>query len=359
MTVTGADRSFRAGAFNLLQGCAEVEAGESLVLVQESRDLGWYDDIAVGVAGVAEELGVDVAIRPTGGPRAERFDEREVVGTRWDRCIYFARIGDQIRFDAAADDRVRVMSYATTREALGSLYGTTPHQAMLALKAAVDSVFASAGLIELTCSRGTDMRRERAADSEPDDVSIRRFPMGVHTPIDAAGFTGQVAVARYLTPTGSRVYEPPSLTIDDPVLAVVSGGRIQSFLGPAVEVERIEAHYRHVAGLFDLEADGVDSWHAGIHPGRFYRDPAAVDPDRWSNTVFTSPRFAHFHTCNTRPPGEICWMVHDPTIRLAGVALWEDGVLHPERFEATAQAVADRPELATLMALPKQSVGLA
>ncbi len=126
--------------------------------------------------------------------------------------------------------------------------------------------------------------------------------------------------------------------------------------GQILEVNQIVGYFNYANRL--LNGLGVDSWHAGLHPGRTYEEPAAVDPDRWSNTVFTSPRFAHFHTCNTRPPGEICWMVHDPTIRLDGVALWERGVLYPERFEATARVVREFSVLQVLMSRPKEPVGV-
>ena len=63
-------------------------------------------------------------------------------------------------------------------------------------------------------------------------------------------------------------------------------------------------------------------------------------PSRWAQTVFANPRVLHFHTCGTGPPGEICWMVIDPTVTIDGVALWENGRLHPDRFARTMERSA-------------------
>ena len=73
---------------------------------------------------------------------------------------------------------------------------------------------------------------------------------------------------------------------------------------------------------FGIDPDAIHSWHAGIHPACAYEGEAARDPDHWSNTVFTNPRFLHVHTCGANPPGEICWMVLDRTVKVDGVAIW-------------------------------------
>ena len=89
----------------------------------------------------------------------------------------------------------------------------------------------------------------------------------------------------------------------------------------------------------------VHSWHAGIHPGTRYRKSVEDDPDQWSNTIFGSPRYLHFHTCGELPPGEICWMIQDPTIKIDGKPLWEQGELKVEDFELTRNCLKAWPEL--------------
>ncbi|MEK9962478.1 MAG: hypothetical protein VXB94_13025, partial [Rhodobiaceae bacterium] len=109
---------------------------------------------------------------------------------------------------------------------------------------------------------------------------------------------------------------------------------------------------------FGLDGYNIDSWHAGIHPLMSYDQPAALDPLRWSGTVFQHPRLLHFHTCGSGPPGEICWMILDPTIEVDGIALWERGQLHPERFAATARILDADPALAAAFRTPAGPVGV-
>ena len=77
------------------------------------------------------------------------------------------------------------------------------------------------------------------------DVTVRRFPLGVHLPISAADFSGRVAVARYLTPTGSRVYEPASLALASPVQVTVESGQTVQLKAEATP-KRLQSLLRRV-----------------------------------------------------------------------------------------------------------------
>ena len=89
-----------------------------------------------------------------------------------------------------------------------------------------------------------------------------------------------------------------------------------------------------------------------------YDSTADADPMRWSGTAFPHPRLLHFHTCGSGPPGEISWMILDPTVVIDGVALWEHGRLHPERFERSRQVLNQFPALKAAFAAPAGPVGL-
>ena len=123
-------------------------------------------------------------------------------------------------------------------------------------------------------------------------------------------------------------------------------------------IAAVEAHYADVADRFGLDAYNIDSWHAGFHPLMAYEGSATADPLRWSGTAFQHQRILHFHTCGTGPPGEICWMILDPTVLIDGVALWENGQLHPERFETTGRVLDAFPELAAAFAAPAAPCGI-
>ena len=317
-----------AGARNLLVDCGGFDAGDEILIVHEDPALGWYDLAApMAVAFEARRLGMRAHLATVRGPDNDRRGIREIADHA--NVVFFARIGDQDRFAEPVPGRTVVMSYARDGRTLGSAYGRTPHGAMVALKEAVDEVLLGAARITIACPHGTSVAGSLAPGhrTRNADVSVRRFPLGVPQPVAADGFSGRVALSRYLTPTGSRVYAPAVLPLEAPVFAQVEAGRIAGFEGDPIVVAKIRAHYDHVAGLFGIDRDAVHSWHAGLHPASDYPDPPEADPDRWSNSVFTSPRWLHFHTCGAYAPGEICWMVGEPTVEVDGVALWREGRL--------------------------------
>ena len=89
-----------------------------------------------------------------------------------------------------------------------------------------------------------------------------------------------------------------------------------------------------------------------------YDSLASINPVRWSQTVFSNPRILHFHTCGLGPPGEICWMIIDPTITIDGVNLWENGRLCPERFRQTREVLELDSDLAIAFLSPVDAIGL-
>jgi hypothetical protein len=360
MTMT---ESLLAGCRNMLQTCAGLQAGARLLIVSEDPKLGWYDAaLTDGLVAGARNLDMKATVLPVGAPDTPGEGDRiDAASADQDAVIYLARIGDIGRFDAATDGKIRVMSYARTADMLASDYGRADHRALLLLKEAVNDILLGADRIEVTCPLGTKLAgkvtgrdRENAAE-----VTVRRFPMGVPQPVIAVGFSGRVALARYLTSTGSRPYDPAWFEIETPAFAVVENGRIAGLDGEEAVVEGIRKHYRFVSEKFGIDADAIHSWHAGIHPGCTYDFDASEDPDRWSNNVFTNPRFLHVHTCGAYPPGEICWMILDHTVEVDGRALWRGGRLLVEELPGLRACLEDWPVLAELFANPSDRIGIA
>lgn len=345
------------GARNLLLGCAGLGPGAQIVIAAEDPALGWHDAAAPeAVAAEAARLGMSARIVPVGPPDVDATALDAAAATA-DAVIHFARRGDHGRFAGPPGRPIRVMSYARDAAALASAFGRTPHAAMAALKTAVDAAVFAAARIEITCPLGTNLvgRAPRRGDSPP-DVTIRRFPLGAPAPVPAEGFTGTVALARWLTPTGNSPYAHGVEPIPTPVLARIADGALVSLEGDPAAVAAIRAQHFRVGARFGGGVR-VHSWHAGIHPGCAYPAAADDDPDRWSNTAFPNPRLLHFHTCGAEAPGEICWMIADPTIALDGAPLWRDGRLAPDAFPAVARAAA-HPALAALLAAPERAIGL-
>lgn len=349
------------GARNMLVNCAGLEKGADLLIVREWPELGWYDrDAPAVVAREAEAMGIKVSRLSVGGPGNVRSSAVAEAVAKYDCAIFFARIGDQDRFAEPEPGKTIVMSYIRDAGMLGSSYGRVDHRALKALKDAIDDVLLNARSIEITCPLGTELSGgvPASAREERADVSVRRFPLGVPQPVDACLFSGRVALAHYLTPTGSKVYEPAHIEIEQPVFATVDRGRLGDIEGDPETVRRVREHHDTVADRFKIDGDVVHSWHAGFHPGCAYTQDAGDNPDRWSNTVFTNPRFLHFHTCGDYAPGEICWMVLDQTVTVDGTALWEAGRLCPEAFRETGECLEQWPVLVDLFAEPSDRIGL-
>jgi len=344
------DSGTKAGAHNLLVNCGGFKPGEQLLILHEDPALGWYDLAApVAVAEAAAELGIAARLVQVGPPSEPLDPAVSAQIAESDNIVYFARIGDEDRFGEAVPGKTSVMSYIRTVAMLASPYGRLEHQAMLSLKQAVNSVLGQASRIDIECPLGT--RIGGAAPAGPAgaaDVSMRRFPMGVPAPVSAERFSGRVALSDYLTPTGNRSYAPAWLALDKMIYAEIENGRITGFSGDGETVSAVRKHYENVSGLFGIDPDAVHSWHAGIHPGVTYDRAVADDPDRWSNTMFTSPGFLHFHTCGAYAPGEICWMLANPAVRVDGVALWSQGRLHPELHAETRSCLEAFPALKPL-----------
>jgi hypothetical protein len=352
--------ALRSGAQNLIEGCLGDVAGKTILVVAEDPALGWYDSAAPAcVKSVLAEMGAVVRTIQVGAPQNHAIDAVQQALDTADEAIFFARIGDQGRFKPQYRGPRSVMSYALNAGMLASGYGTLDHKAMIALKNAVDEVTLGAHHIRVTCPLGTDFEGSPGESlTTGGEVVVSRYPMGVPKPVLANNFNGVVKLTHYLTPTGSKVYEPAFLSLPDVVTAHIEGTRIADVTGPADLVANFRQHYDHVAAQFGLDAYNIDSWHAGIHPLMGYDMAAKNDPVRWSQTVFSNPRLLHFHTCGMGPPGEICWMIVDPTITIDGTALWENGRLHPERFAATRKVLEASPGLAEAFASPVDAIGL-
>lgn len=352
-----------AGALSLLCDCVGGHAGQRLLLVVEPDGSDFYDAEAPGqTADAARALGMDVTVKVVEGEINDEQDIGRLTETvkGFDHVIYFSRIGDQIRFSDNGSMPSSTMCYALNTNALNSAFGTACHHGLCEIKDAIDDAFARASHIRVTCPRGTDYSGTPDWQTSPaKEVSVKRFPMLVPQPIPATGFSGTVALCRFLVGTGSRFYEPYYLPLEADVLARVENNSITKFEGKPEEVQRVNQHYLHVAQHFSISPWYVHSWHPGIHPGCDFNHNALVDLLRWSGSAFGNPRLLHFHTCGEYAPGEISWNIVDPTIYIDDVAVWENGCLHPERLDTCAGILTQHPNLASLYAHPHTEIGLA
>jgi hypothetical protein len=352
-----------AGALSLLRDCVHCAPGERLLIVEEPRGAGYYDDEAPRLAAAAgRALGMRVyeTEAPAGIDDAAEMAAFVESLKGFDHVVFFARVGDQLRFSDLPGIPPATMCYTLDREMLDSQFGAACHYGMCELKAAIDAAFAAAEEVRVTCPHGTDyVGSPPRFDHEPVEVTLKRFPMLVPRPVPADGFSGRVALSRFIVGTGSHFYEPYSLPLEHDVFAMVEDNRIVGFDGPAADTARIRAHYEDIAGRFGLDPWSLHSWHAGIHPGCGFTSDARGQLMRWAGSAFGNPRVLHFHTCGDFAPGEISWIVLDPTIAVDGVAVWQDGMLYPERLPDCARILQRHPRLAELFRAPRRDIGIA
>jgi hypothetical protein len=347
---------------NMAFGCAGAQPGARILILHEPAAEDHYEaGLCEDVHAAAEALGLvvecrEIAFSPEpADPPPHVLDAMEAA----DHILYLARLGDQMRFRPLPHARKSIVSYAVTRAAMAGPFGTAPHKAMLELKEAVNAALRAAREIRVTCPLGSDFAGHIAPATEPmADVGILRFPMAVFAPVPMEGFAGQAALARFLVGTGSLYYEPFVHRIDGTATVRFVGTRITGYDGPAETVAGIRAHVAALAARYGLDADFVHSWHAGIHPGCAYEGAMADNPGRWTGSAFGNPRLLHVHTCGSYAPGEVCWNLLDPTITLDGVALWQQGRLHPDRIPGGPEILDTWPDLRALFAAHDRAVGI-
>lgn len=351
-----------AGIRNLLVTCAGLSQGDRLLIAYEPEHFGFFDaDIRYDIRDGAINLGlqvslIDVGFAPT---RTALPDDLERALQGFDVVLFLSRLGDQLRFTELPMGPRYVVCFALNSAQLGSAFGTADYRAFCAAKRAVDARVLAARDIVLTCPAGTEVHgRMPKGVWEAEDTSSVRFPMSVFSPIPAHSFSGRVALAGFLTGTGSRYYDEYAVEFDGPLAASFEAGRLVGFEGSAENVAQADAHYDRISRAYGIDRGAVHSWHAGLHPGCGFPWAMRDAYERWSGAAFGNPRIAHFHTCGGYAPGEICWNVIDPTIEIDGLVLWEEGTFHLDRLPEGPSILKRYPCAAQVFANPDRDIGL-
>jgi hypothetical protein len=351
------------GARNLLINCAQCQPGHKLLLIYEAVEDGYYDTKLAGVIkDAAVQFGLESQMHGVPFNRDVSDPDETLLGKidAADRTVFFARLGDQIRFRPLNSSKRQIISYALDRETLASAFGTIDWRAFERLRSLTNTALAGSTDIHVTCPAGTDFKGNPMAFSEASgDTTLKRFPVSVFTPVPAKGFHGRIAQNGFLTGTGSQYYTPWSCELKETLFVNFENSRITGFEGSAADVSAAKAHYEFVGNKYQIDTYFVHSWHAGIHPGCEYLEPAGRNFERWSGAAFGNPRLLHFHTCGAYPPGEISLNVLDATVRIDGAAVWESGRLHPERLSGGTDLLEAYPDMQTAFQNPTTRVGQA
>lgn len=351
-----------SGVRNLLINCADLSPGQTIFIIFEDPKDSYYDPALLeAFSQTAKNLGLTPEFYQVPFERDVKDPDPRLSAriARADRTLFLARLGDQIRFRPNGLPDSQIVSYALDCDMLASDFGNAHYDAFKNLNVLVKQALASAREIHVTCPAGTDFKGGPVNyPDEGGDVTVKRFPVSVFTPAAMTGFAGRIAQVGFLVGTGSHFYQPYACELSETLFVNFKDTRITGFDGNKTDVAAAAAHYEHVGKLLGIDTYFMHSWHAGIHPGCNYPASAADNFERWSNGAFGNPRLLHFHTCGNYPPGEISLNVADPTIRVDGVAIWENGVLHPERLVGGDALMTRYPCAAHAFQSPATSIGL-
>lgn len=339
------DHDPRAGAHNLLQNCLSATRGEKLLIVGELLGVGYYDDCVCDfVAGEARAQGIetDVLRVPTAAGPNDIPDSVVAAMRRADHTVFFARLGDQMRFTEMHGAGSKTMCYPLDLEYLGSEFGRTHWGLFDQVNKRLTAAMMAASSYRITCPLGTslagDIPRGESTQRVVTAFTIKFFPVAIFPPINCSNLSGRMVLDRFLMSTTIKSFENSILPLRTPVIARIENSRIVGFDGDSDTVRKVEAQYRRVGALDGGDPLAVNSWHAGIYPKTFYSADPKANIQRWGDLAFASPRYLHFHTCGIAP-GNIATATFDATIRFDDEIFWDAGKL----------VFLDRPELKALL----------
>ncbi len=249
-------KSLKKGSENLLINCANLSSSDKLLIISEDKKFQWYDnDVALYLYKEAKNFGIRSEFLNVGEPDNENKDQLKSIMSNFDCTIFFARMGDQDRFEKNFFKTKRVMSYIKNIKSLASSFACVNHLAMLEIKKIINDLIFNSHEIEITCPLGTKVHGTVNKNKliEDNEVGVIRFPTVVNAPVLADNFTGEVCLSKYLTSTGSKVYKPDYLKLEDPIIVSFNKGKIEDFIGKSKQVSLVKNHYEYVSkGLYSV-----------------------------------------------------------------------------------------------------------
>lgn len=333
----------RAGARNLLQGCAGARPGDRILLVGEAGADPYFDPgLCRLVAGIAAELDMQpevVLAAPVAD--ASQFPEsvRDAIA-RADRTIFFSRLGDQVRFSLDGMKGRAVMTYTLDPGYLAAPFATADFGVMKRVHDALLDRILAARDYRIAGPCGTDLSG-RIGTGGGDAVApfaLELFPVMIFPPVVCHEMHGTLSIRHFVTSSSTRAYEDSTLVLDTPITAKVEDCRMMALAGEDSLVQRLERQLERAAALTGGDPRRINSWHTGINPGTYFHGDPYADLELWGTVAYGSPRYTHMHVAG-KDPGDAAFHLMDLTIAFDGEKLWDEG-----RF-----VFLDRPEIRDMM----------
>ena len=188
------DKKLSKGAHNLLIECARLKQSDTLLIIREKESLGWYkNDISDFILKYAQERGIHASLDEVGSPEINQDQNYYEKINKYSCVIFFARLGDQNRFEKKGFSTKRVMSYVRDCESLASIFGTLDYNLNVLVKNAIDRLIETSNVIKINCPLGTNLIGEITQDNSKTkevfrlDLSNEKFDLwtkfnGIGTP---------------------------------------------------------------------------------------------------------------------------------------------------------------------------------
>ncbi len=188
-------KHFAVGVDNLLSNCADVSAGQSLLVVVEPDDSFYRDFVGQRLASFALQRGLHVTVvaQPlVDGP--EHFPPVLLARiAHADHTVFFSRLGTQGRFLQFPGSGTKIVAYTLDAASLASPFASLPYAFLQAVHDRLVKKIAASSSYRITCAHGTDLRADlRPGGSQQADVltpfTVRNFPLMTVPPISAVSF---------------------------------------------------------------------------------------------------------------------------------------------------------------------------
>ncbi len=284
----------RVGVANLVNNCAEVSYGESVLLLNEN---GKVDaEVADLIADAVKAAGAECHV--LWGEPLERGREdlpKVLVGAMLAADKVISNFGlSRAMVDGYTRGRGLIQINNTCRTARSM---TTPHATfhwgmVRAIYSRLEEIFAEAEGWRITSPAGTDVTGRIDSASDVADAYfaaeaaasrfIRVFPGEVYTPVGCLSADGRI-VMEYVNMRDSAPWQQPAiLTVKDSQVVKIEGGD---------DARRVEREVEANVTAYGDNGSVIDSWHGGMNPKA--RVPTAEDASLQGAT--SGPALMHFH----------------------------------------------------------------
>lgn len=376
----GMTRGIALAIDDLLDNCAEIKAGQEVVLLAHMDGMYGGDNL-VDPQVIAW---IQAAIRHRGANASVLWIDEPAKLHAWrippvfraalEACDVFINhsfdiVAEEMRLSkiAVSHGGTLVRNFATTPALLNSAWAQTPHKLVSQIRYQASALFQVGLPFQLTDNNGTHLKGVVAPSTNPafptyttwrnSGLGHRAFPEWLIPPINIVKTSGIFVFDRMLSWWSRYIGVPP--VFRDPIRLTIDNNHINKIEG-GEEARRLKQFLESVASMKDRIDDPesvykFSSIHSGVHP------QAQVGPHQCASLLYRR-LIEHCHSCNIHghigamPPTPTYpyWMHITADIRSAtwrvGEALVHDrgrltALDHPEVL-AVAAKYPDRPGIA-------------